>query len=169
MNIVFLTSSTFAQQENKGTTISAMMDHSHLPIAVPSDAEEMSLSLSLARDAMSGYNLTLHTQRYILAAPPSDANMSELMSASIDSKSGYLVGHAHLYVNGEKIQRIYGAGVHLPQTLFKQGTNSISVTLNNHGHMYWTIEGKKVVATLYIDSSNTSKLVKHKFESFPSI
>jgi len=139
-----------------------------MPIAVPNDVSKMSLSLSLVKDAMSGYNLTLLTKRYVLTPPPSNMDMSELMGLSIDNQSGFLEGHAHLYINGDKIQRIYGPNIHLPETLFKAGTNSISVTLNNHGHMYWTIEGKKVVSTLYVDRANNSELIKHKFESFPS-
>jgi hypothetical protein len=123
----------------------------------------------LKKDLISGYNLQLKTQHYFLTPPPSGVDMTELMTVTINNELGVIEGHAHLYVNGEKIQRIYGKNVHLPQTLFKQGTNSISVTLNNHGHMYWTIDDKKIVSTLYIDSSTTTELVKHKFESFPSI
>jgi hypothetical protein len=66
----------------------------------------------------------------------------------------------------KKIQRVYGENVHLPEALFKQGANSISVTLNNHGHMAWTMAGKKIIATLYVGSVLSAE-IKHKFESFP--
>jgi hypothetical protein len=156
-----------AQEANVDKNNVTMMDHSHMPIAAPEHAKPMALSLVLIKDTMSGYNLTLKTQHYLLTPPPSGVSMQALMVASIDRQSKLLAGHAHLYVNGEKIQRIYGQDVHLPQSLFKEGMNSISVTLNNHGHMYWTIDGKKVVSTLYIDSS-TEQLIKHQFDSFPA-
>lgn len=150
----------FAQQE--------MMDHSHMPIAVPNDAPTPALSLALIKDSMSGYNLILDTQRYDLSVPPAGKmNMQQMMTATINPNNGFLQGHAHLYINGVKIQRIYGHALHLPSSLFKRGINTISVTLNNHGHMYWTAQGKKIVATLYINDES-EKLITYRFESFPS-
>ena len=75
--------------------------------------------------------------------------------------------NAHLYINGVKIQRIYGHALHLPANLFKSGINTVSVTLNNHGHMYWTAQGKKIVATLYVNDQ-TKEFITYRFESFPS-
>jgi hypothetical protein len=125
------------------------------------------LSLRLSKDTMSGYNLHLQIQHYRLIPPPSDiVSMDDLMSATVDKKTGFAEGHAHLYINGIKIQRVYGQDVHLPEKHFKQGINTVSVTLNNHGHMYWTISDKKIVSTLYIDN-NLKELIKHRFESFP--
>ena len=155
-----------AQQNEIKNNEMVKMDHSHMPIAVPSGVEPLSLSLALTKDSMSGYNLKLLTQHYVLTSPPNGVDMAALMTPSLDQQTGFLMGHAHLYINGEKIQRIYGHNIHLPQSRFSQGTNSISVSLNNHGHMYWTNANKKVVATLYIDS-NEPPLIKHKFESFP--
>jgi hypothetical protein len=141
------------------------MDHSHMPVSVPKNVAPMALSLQLSEDAMSGYNLKLQTQRYVLTPPPAGLGMAQLMGAAIDERSGYLTGHAHLYINGEKIQRVYGSDVHLPASLFKAGINSISLTLNNHGHMYWTIDDKKVVSTLHIDNG-AATLLKNQFDSF---
>lgn len=142
------------------------MEHSHMPIAVPESVKPVALSLVLTKDTMSGFNLTLHTRHYNLMPPRQGLSMDESMAASINATSGYVEGHAHLYINGEKIQRVYGENIHLPETLFKQGTNSISVTLNNHGHMAWTMAGKKIIATLYVGSVLSAE-IKHKFESFP--
>jgi len=57
--------------------------------------------------------------------------------------------------------------LHLPANLFKSGINTVSVTLNNHGHMYWTAQGKKIVATLYVNDQ-TKEFITYRFESFPS-
>ena len=104
------------------------MNHSHLPIAAPAQALPVSLSLALTKDAVSGYNLRLTTKNYTLMPPPGGASMSALMTASMDQQTKILAGHGHLYVNGNKIQRIYGRNLHLPANLFKGGTNSISVS-----------------------------------------
>ena len=144
-----------------------MMDHSHMPIDVPDTVAVPALSLHIVKDIMSGYNLTLKVQRYTLIAPPEDiSSMMGLMEAHINKKSGFIEGHAHLYVNGIKIQRIYGEHIHIPQNLFKNGINTVSVTLNNHGHMYWVADGKQVLATLYVNEAQTP-FVTYQFESFP--
>jgi hypothetical protein len=145
-----------------------VMDHSHLPIAVPEGVPTPALSLKLVKDSMSGFNLILKTQRYDLSVPPQGPmSMADMMSATLNTQTGFLQGHAHLYVNGVKIQRIYGDALHLPATLFKNGINMISVTLNNQGHMYWTAQEKKIVATLYINTQ-LQKFITYRFESFPS-
>jgi hypothetical protein len=148
------------------TSQEMVMDHSHMPINVPTTAEVPALSLHLSKDAMSGYNLTLQLQRYALMPPPEGLPMTDLMTATIASPSGFIEGHAHLYINGIKIQRVYGEHIHLPHSLFKSSINTISVTLNNHGHMYWVVEDKKVVATLYVNQDKTP-FITYRFESFP--
>jgi hypothetical protein len=167
--LILILSITLTDVNAQADTMIMTMDHSHLPIAAPGNSPQSALSLTLTKDAMSGYNLKLHLQHYKLMPPPSDVvSMADLMSATLDKQTGFIEGHAHLYINGEKVQRVYGLDVHLPAKLFKQGINTVSVTLNNHGHMYWTIDKKKVVSTLYIDSS-LSKFITHKFESFPVV
>lgn len=145
----------------------AKMDHSHLPIQVPKAAPQPGLSLALFGDAMSGFNLELHLERYRLVPPPREVlDMPALMSATRDAETGFIEGHAHLYVNGEKVRRIYGTQLHLPGSLFRPGVNQVTVTLNNHGHMQWTVGTRKVLATLFLEPDEP-EVVKHRFESFP--
>lgn len=151
-----------------GSATTAMMDHSHIPIDVPGGVPVPSLSIQVERDWMSGLNLTLHTENYALIPPPAGLDMAALMTASIQADTGLAEGHAHLYVNGEKVQRIYGETLHLPDTLFKPGLNQISVSINNHGHMYWTADNRQILATLYVDLSKDD-LVTHRFESYPTM
>lgn len=92
--------------------------------------------------------------------------MAELMTPVVNTESGFVEGHAHLYVNGEKIQRVYGRDIHLPGSLFKSGINQLTVSINNHAHMYWTSEKRQILATLYIEL-NSDDLIKYRFESFP--
>lgn len=144
------------------------MDHSHIPVALPDGVATPSLSLSVSRDWMSGLNLQIHTEDYHLIPPPTGLGMAELMQPSINADTGAAEGHAHLYINGEKIQRIYGDHAHLPDTLFKPGLNQINVSINNHGHMYWTAQQRQILATLYINLDHDD-LVTHRFESYPAM
>lgn len=88
------------------------------------------------------------------------------MAPTRDPDSGFVEGHAHLYVNGTKVQRVYDRDIHLPASLFQAGVNQISVTLNNHGHMHWTQDGRQLIATLFINPQ-AAQAVIYRFESFP--
>lgn len=145
---------------------SAVMDHSHMPITVPESSPSPSLSLILHKDLMSGFNLRLVTENFRMMPPPVGlTDMGNAMGASTD-EYGVIEGHAHLYINGEKIQRLYGYDVHLPASQFHAGINQISVSINNHGHMYWSNNGRQVIATLFI-APDKEQSVRHRFESFP--
>jgi hypothetical protein len=142
------------------------MDHSHMPIQVPKDVPKPRLSIAVFKDVMSGYNLELLSENYSLMPPPRKGfNMRELMLPTINKDTGYIEGHAHLYVNGEKVQRIYSNNVHLPTALFRPGVNQVTVSINNHAHMYWTVEDRQVLATLFVNN-NAEPSVVYQFESF---
>lgn len=144
------------------------MDHSHAPIGVPEGVDLPGLSLTLYKDTQSGFNLQLITTAFILGPPPrKKLSMEESMQATTDSRTGFLEGHAHLYINGEKIQRVYGHDVHIPQELISHGDNQITVTLNNHGHMYWIIDNRQVLATLFVNPMS-DPVITNRFESFPA-
>lgn len=146
----------------------ANMDHSHIPVALPDGVPIPTLSISVSRDWMSGLNLKLHTENYEMTIPPAGLEMDALMQPSLNAETGIAEGHAHLYINGEKIQRIYGHQLHLPATLFKPGLNQINVSINNHGHMYWTANGRQILATLYVNL-DAEALVTHRFETYPAL
>ena len=157
-----------ASASQTATTSSANMDHSHLPVALPDGVPVPTLSINVSRDWMSGLNLELHTENYEMTVPPVGLAMDELMAPSLQAESGIAEGHAHLYINGEKFQRIYGHHLHLPAPLFKPGLNQINVSINTHGHMYWTAGGRQVLATLYVNLDDDD-LVTHRFETYPTL
>jgi len=146
----------------------AGMQHSHAPIGVPDGVAAPGLSLTLYKDTQDGYNLQLITTAFKLGPPPRRIlSMDESMQATTDGVTGFLEGHAHLYINGEKIQRIYGSDIHIPENLIPTGTNQVTVTLNNHGHMYWIIGGRQVLATLFVNPES-EPIIANRFESFPA-
>ncbi len=128
----------------------------HPPLMMPQELATPSLALSLNPDAMSGYNLTLALKLYQLIPP-------QLAS---QSKPKLLEGHAHLTINGKKIQRVYGKYLHLPSGLFIEGVNQITVSLNNHDHQAWQLakgdkKGEVILATLIIDTRHSKLIVSH--------
>ena len=48
-------------------------------------------------------------------------------------------GHAHVYINGVKLGRLYGHWMHL--TGLKAGEHTIKVTLNSNDHQDYALNG----------------------------
>ena len=65
-------------------------------------------------------------------------------------------GHAHLYINGEKITRVYGNWVHIPSSLLVTGPNAVSVTLNGNDHSEWARDGKSISSTVIVIKPDTN-------------
>lgn len=120
-------------------------------VAVPS------LRLEAIKDAISGYNLLLRLDNYQIGMPGVAIEPINIAGKPL------LQGHAHLYVNDVKIQRVYGHLVHLPSAVFKRGANQVRVTLNNHQHANWSIAGEVIQSeiTLMMGSHSTAKPNEH--------
>jgi len=79
---------------------------------------------------MSGWNIQIETSNFSFA-PEHASNVHEPGE-----------GHAHLYINGKKIARMYGPWIHVPELL--KARNTIKVTLNTNDHQTITVDGKPV-------------------------
>jgi len=58
-------------------------------------------------------------------------------------ETNYNEGHAHLYLNGKRMNRMYGQYYNLGE--LKKGTYNILVTLNANNHGLYTYEGKPII------------------------
>lgn len=110
------------------------MDHGHTTGDLPHDHSGMthelldvsdwetrpSVSIAVTEDAKSGWNLQITTENFTFNPE----------NASQDHVEGE--GHAHLYVDGAKITRLYGEWYHLPE--LSPGEREIRVTLNANNH-----------------------------------
>ena len=67
-------------------------------------------------------------------------------------------GHAHIYVDGVKVNRVYGPNYYLQG--LSEGERHISVTLNSNSHNELLVDGKKVEATAMVTVSGTEDM-KH--------
>lgn len=119
-------------------------------VAVPAPADEHehhepieaadpipAIDLSVTPDAKSGWNVRAEVEN--LAFAP--------RSAGLDHVDGD--GHLHLYVDGEKVARLYGEWWHLdPLTA---GEHEITVEATTNDHRPYVVDGEPVAASVTID------------------
>ncbi len=116
---------------------SAIADEMHM--GTHEASAKMSVSLVVAKDPKAGYNLHVVARRFKWA--PWNASRKHI--------SGQ--GHAHLYVDGEKVTRLYGPWYYLGT--LEPGKHTIKVTLNGNDHSDYEHDGMMVAAqkTITVD------------------
>jgi hypothetical protein len=111
--------------------------HAHdAPLSLPDDGTAPQLEISVVKDLMSGWNLHVSTQSFRFA--PENASTPDIAGE----------GHAHVYVDGVKIARLYGPWMHL--SALPQGNPTIKVVLNSNDHRPLSVDGTPVDVTLSI-------------------
>ncbi len=93
----------------------------------------MSVALDVTADAKAGWNV--HLVPTGLTWAPEHAS-----SDPVDGE-----GHAHVYVDGEKVARVYTEWFHL-NTMLTPGEHVVSVSLNANNHSGYAVDGEAVVA-----------------------
>jgi len=109
-------------------------DHARMngqPIALAAE-DAPSLAIRVTPDPMSGHNLYVETEGFAFAP----------QNASGDNQPGE--GHAHVYINGTKIGRLYGPWLHLPD--LPKGAVTVEVTLNANDHRPLAVNGTPITA-----------------------
>ncbi len=106
--------------------------HDGRTIALAAGPDAPTLDFHIVRDAMSGWNLQIATTGFRFAPE----------RASAAHRAGE--GHAHIYVNGRKVARVYGPWFHLGA--LPRGTVSIAVTLNANDHSALSVAGRPLRA-----------------------
>lgn len=115
----------------------AAMDHAghDMPLEIDAaDAPEMAIGVT--HDPVSGYNLHLKIDQFEFA--PEQAGLAHVAGQ----------GHAHVYVNGVKIARLYGPWLHI--AALPAGAAEVEVTLNANDHRTLTVGGKPISATAIV-------------------
>ncbi len=82
--------------------------------------QDMSVSVDVTLDALSGLNLTIDTTGF------------DFSPQNIDGQHVQGEGHAHVYVDGEKIGRVYGPHYYLGHV--EPGERVIRISLNANSH-----------------------------------
>ena len=115
--------------------------HSHgKGITLPEGPEAPSVSINITKDKVGGWNLHAQTQNFRFA--PEHASGKHIAGE----------GHAHIYVNGKNIARLYSAWFHIGK-LPAEGAE-IRVTLNANDHRDLIVGGKPVAATIMVGQIN---------------
>lgn len=111
--------------------------HSHETIEVPAGQPSPTISLEVTPDKKRGYNVTIKTTNF------------QFTPGAINTPSNVNTGHAHLYINGKMVTRIYCPNFYLPQ--LAPGRNEIKVSLNGNNHDQIVYQGKPVAATVIVE------------------
>lgn len=98
-----------------------------------------SVSIELMEDTVSGWNLHVQTEAFRFA--PEHAGASHAPNE----------GHAHVYVDGVKIARLYGNWMHLSEL---PEAATVAVTLNSNDHKLLSIAGEALRATATLPAAD---------------
>lgn len=107
-------------------------DHGAEAISLPGGETAPSVALRVFRDPVAGWNLKVETARFRFAPE----------AAGAAHRAGE--GHAHLYVDGEKVARLYGPWFHLAS--LPKGAAELRVTLNANDHRPLAVGGVPLAA-----------------------
>lgn len=90
------------------------------------------LRIALTPDPVAGYTLQVMTERFTFA--PESAGLAHVPGE----------GHAHVYVDGHKVARLYGPWMHLDGV--PDEAARVEVTLNANDHRVYAVAGQPVTA-----------------------
>ena len=111
------------------------MEMHHDPVEA---SQEMNVKLNVYKDIFNGYSIQLIVNG--LTFTPENAGKQH-----VDGE-----GHAHIYIDGEKIARVYGTSFHLGNIL-SEGEHEIKISLNSNDHSPYTYNGESVEDTVTVE------------------
>lgn len=111
--------------------------HTHERVEVPVDLPVPTINLVVHPDARQGWNLEVQVTHFQFA--PDRVNVA----------SSPTEGHAHLYIDGTKITRLYSNWYYLGE--LPSGRHEITVNLNTNTHATLTHDGQPIQATVVVD------------------
>lgn len=107
-------------------------------LRLPAGPDAPTIRARLVPDPVSGWNLEVITAGFVFAPEHSGHD-------HVDGE-----GHAHLYVNGAKVARLYGAWTHIGS--LPEGEVEILVTLNSNDHRAIWVGDKAVAAAIKVQN-----------------
>lgn len=111
-------------------------EHSHGMMAIPVGQPIPEVAIEVFADPVGGWNVQVQTANWTFA--PERVNASSMPNE----------GHAHLYLNGEKITRLYGEWYYLPS--LPPGEHVLTVGLNANGHEMLMHNGEAIAASVKV-------------------
>lgn len=98
-----------------------------------------SINLGVTKDPKSGWNVSVETENFTILP----------RSASTELVDGE--GHMHLYIDGEKITRLYGSDWHIAE--LSEGSHTIEVELSHNDHAAYGLAGERIIASAMVEVS----------------
>ena len=123
-------SSDMESTEHTHTDDAAAAEHAHEMYEVSDGVPVPAVELSVEADAKSGWNVHLDLTNFVFT--PESVN-----SDHVDGE-----GHAHIYVDGKKLGRLYAADYYLDG--LSEGEHEIKVTLNTNDHKEYAVGGETI-------------------------
>ena len=123
---ILLSAYTYSAWHQYETYESNEADHSG-QVMVPDSVEAPTVSLKVTKDELQGWNIHLNTSNFKFT--PQKFGKPHVVGE----------GHAHLYLDGEKVARVYGSWYHLSRLM--AGTHTLKVTLNANTHDEYLYDG----------------------------
>jgi hypothetical protein len=123
------------------------------------DAESApEISLLVEKDEVGGFNVQIITGNFTWA--PENASQEHVPGE----------GHAHIYVDGAKVGRVYSSWYHLNTSSLnlEPGSHEVEVSLNSNDHGPYTVNGEEVraVASIEVEQDESSAgSTKHAMDS----
>ena len=112
------------------------MPHEHGMLPVDDWANPPTIAARIFKDPESGWNLHVMTTNFVFNAA----------AAGYDNVEGE--GHAHIYVNGDKLGRLYGDWYHIGG--LSAGQHHVKVSLNANDHSALHRDGEELAAHVLI-------------------
>lgn len=126
-----------ADPNQHGGSHAEAMAHDHsTAINLPAGQDAPGLEIAVTQDPMAGWNLHVMPQNFRFA--PENASAADNPGE----------GHAHVYVNGTKLARLYGNWMHISD--LPKGEVEIKVSLNANSHSPLMVEDIPVSASLTV-------------------
>ena len=114
--------------------------HHHGTMEIPAGQPIPAISVVVREDSVTGWNLEVQLENFTLT--PENVNLA--------NRPGE--GHAHIYINGEKITRLYSSWYYLGE--LPPGRHEITVSLNSNQHDALAHNGQPIQATVIVEVPN---------------
>lgn len=134
-----------ASERNSESAVHTQDEHSHSgqsahEMYMVSEEQAPSVDLIVEEDAKSGWNVTINTSNFSFAPE------------NVNGENNVGEGHAHLYVDGEKVARLYSPYFHLDENF--DGDREFRVTLNANDHSEYALNGEVIEAVKSVSHSH---------------
>lgn len=129
-----------APTHSHSTDTEGQMTQSHGTLFEVNASQAPTVSISVVEDAVSGWNIKVETDNFRFT--PDNVNQENIIGE----------GHAHLYVDGVKVARLYAGDYHYIENF--DGTRTFRVTLNANDHSEYAVDGDVIDSEVQVTHSH---------------